>query len=438
MSAEAPALATDHAVPRAAWAPWAVLACLASWPWVAPANVAVALAALATLAWLALRRFRGGDGLLSREAWALASALFFSYWLPELFSCIDASDGRRALLEVLAGLRFLPLLWLAAIAVHRERDRRIVYGGIAAIVALWTLDGLAQALTGHSLRGIANVEAGSGVVRISGIFGAAHPHLGQVLATLAAFPLGLAARRLGASGWIGVALTIGTVIVLTGSRAAMLSFALVLIAGGWRLLGWKRLLGVFAAAVVGVAALAVAFPQTLHERIARSEAVFHGGIDGLDAASNGRVRIWGAALCMAREHPINGVGVRGYRDHYAACAPKLDTSPPWGEGGALHAHQLVLEVLSETGMIGLLLWGIGTAIAIRAWRWASANARARAAMPALALAVTVFPFNTHLAFYSSFWGGLFLLLVGLYAGALFGDDAPADATTAAASAAKPA
>src|SRR3546814_18165828 len=36
----------------------------------------------------------------------------------------------------------------------------------------------------------------------------------------------------------------------------------------------------------------------------------------------------------------------------------------------------------------------------------------------LALAVTVFPFNTHLAFYSTFWGGLTLLLVALFAGSL--------------------
>jgi hypothetical protein len=36
----------------------------------------------------------------------------------------------------------------------------------------------------------------------------------------------------------------------------------------------------------------------------------------------------------------------------------------------------------------------------------------------LALAVTVFPFNTHLAFYSTFWGGFTLLLAALYAGSL--------------------
>ena len=45
-----------------------------------------------------------------------------------------------------------------------------------------------------------------------------------------------------------------------------------------------------------------------------------------------------------------------------------------------------------------------------------ARERARPAM--WALAVTVFPFNTHLAFYSTFWGGLTLLLAALYAGSL--------------------
>lgn len=428
MPTSSPATADAIAVadtPRAGWAPWWLLACIVAWPWPAPANVVVSLGAIFVTAWLGLRRFRGGDALLSREAWALSSALFFSYWLPELFSCVGALDARRTVYEVLAGLRFLPLLWLAAIAVHRDRDRRIMYGGIAVIATLWALDGLLQALTGHSLGGAANVEAGSGVIRISGIFGAHHPHLGQVLASLAAFPLGWAWRRAGVSGWLAAAALLGVVVVLSGSRAALLTLVLVLLFSGWRRLGWKRLLAVFAVGAVAIAALGIAFPRELHDRITRSEAVFAGGLAGLDTASNGRIRIWGAALCMAREHPVAGVGVRGYRDAYARCAPAMPTPPPWGEGGALHAHQIVLEVLSETGMIGLMLWLIGAALAIRAWRCADAAARNRAAIPALALAVTVFPLNTHLAFYSSFWGGVMLVLVGLYVGALFGEDTPA-------------
>ena len=414
---------TDLA-PRARWAPWVVLAFVALWPWPGVADGVLSLGAIATVAWLGLRRFRGGDALLSREAWALTSALFFSYWLPELLSSIDAIDPLRSLREVAVDLRYLPFLWLAAIAVHRSEDRRIVYLGIAAIALLWALDGLLQATTGWSIGGAASAD------RVSGVFGK-HLRLGQVLASLAAFPLGMLARRAGAIGWLGVAMLMGTVILFAGSRAAWLTFALVLLFSGWRLLGWKRLLGVFAAGAIGVVVLAAIFPRDLHERIERTEAVFSGDAAGLDRALSGRLRIWEAAVCMIEEHPINGVGVRGYREAYAGCAPRLGP-PAWGKGGALHAHQIVLEILTETGVLGLLLWLIGAALAIRAWRFASPQARTRAAIPAIALAVTVFPLNTHLAFYSSFWGGLALLLTALYAGALFGEDAQApDAARAA-------
>jgi len=417
-------IAPADAATRAHWAPWWVLVCVAVWPWSAVGEVSLALGAIAAVVWLGVSRFRGSDALLSREAWALTSALFFSYWLPELFSCFDAIDRLRSLYEVLVDLRFLPFLWLAAIAVHRDEDRRIVYVGIAIITMVWAMDGLLQAMTGYSMGGHASAD------RISGVFGAQHPHLGQMLASLAAFPLGIAGRRAGVVGWFGAALLIGVVILLSGSRAAWITFGLVLLFGGWRLLGWKRMLGVFAVGALGLVVLAAVFPRDMHDRIARTEDVFSGSAIGLDQALSGRLRIWEAAVCMIREHPINGVGVRGYRDAYAACAPQNLGPPAWGKGGALHAHQIVLEILSETGVLGLLLWSIGAALAIRAWRWATPAARARAAIPAVALAVTVFPLNTHLAFYSSFWGGLTLLLAALYAGALFGTEATTDSSNA--------
>jgi O-antigen ligase len=43
-----------------------------------------------------------------------------------------------------------------------------------------------------------------------------------------------------------------------------------------------------------------------------------------------------------------------------------------------HAHQIVLEILAETGVLGLLLWLAAVAQAWRAWRYAP-PARERAA-----------------------------------------------------------
>ena len=59
-------------------------------------------------------------------------------------------------------------------------------------------------------------------------------------------------------------------------------------------------------------------------------------------------------------------------------------------------------------------------VAWRAWRYADAAARDQSRPAMLALAVTVFPLNTHLAAYSTFWGGVLLLLAALYAGSLLG------------------
>ena len=82
----------------------------------------------------------------------------------------------------------------------------------------------------------------------------------------------------------------------------------------------------------------------------------------------------------------------------------------------------MLEILAETGVLGLLLWLAGAAMAWRAWRYADAASRERARPAALALLVTVFPLNTHLAFYSAFWGSVLLLLAALYAGSLLADE----------------
>jgi O-antigen ligase len=395
------------------WTPWLVVAYVALWPTVGPAEAVLSLGALASLAVLSWRRFRDGTALLSREAWALVTALFFCYWLPELFSAFDAIDSARAWREVLQDLRYLPFMWLVAIAVASRRGRKFVFVGIGLITLAWTLDAAVQAATGYSLGGSNSSD------RLSGIFGAGNLKLGLVLATLSPFALDATARRYHAAGWITVALVLGGVIMLAGSRASWIVYALVLLMSGWRRIGRRRLLLVMALGAVVASVLAFSFSAQFESRIARSSEILSGDVHGLDEALSGRWSIWRAAGGMVRAHPVNGVGARGFRDAYAHYAAPDDFWLSRGEGGALHAHQIVMEILSETGFLGLALWLMGAALAVRAWRWALPNARARSAVPALALAVTAFPFNTSLAFYSNFWGGVFLLLLALFAGALF-------------------
>ncbi|MFN3310532.1 MAG: O-antigen ligase family protein [Thermomonas sp.] len=419
------------------WAPGWVLLVVALWPLHGIATALLALGALLAAGDLALRRFRGGLGLMSGPAWALTCVLFAAYWLPELLSLIGAVDWVQGLRKVLADILILPLLWLAAAAVAPVRGRQVVFTGLGLIALAWTADALIAAATGTSplfwlldqgrlaLLGqpLCLPQDVIAPGRLAGVFGPCNPKLGIVLASLSPFALEMAWQRAGRPGWVLAALAIGAVVLLAGARAAWLTYALVLLWSGWRALGRRELLALLAVMLLGMGALATRSPL-LQERVQRSAQMLAAEPQAVDAALSGRLRIWSGALCMLRAHPLNGVGVRGFRAAFPACDPHPERVPAWGAGPPLHAHQLVLEVASETGLIGLLLWLAGAALAWRAWRYADPVARARAHPAMLALAVSVFPLNTHLAAYSTFWGSVLLLLAGLYAGSLWGPVEP--------------
>jgi O-antigen ligase len=351
----------------------------------------------------------------------LLLAMLGCYVGAALLSSFDAVAPGKSWGTTAGLLRFAPLGLYACFALRREDRLRALYFAVAVVVGLWALDAWLQALTGWSLGGHAQAE------RISGIFGADNLKLGPTLAVLAPFALGAACERWGRSGLVLAFVALLGPVLLAGSRAGWLCFGLVGLAFAWREAGSARRflvwcgLGVLLVALAG--ALAWQASGRFHERMERTLAVFDGGPQGLDQALTGRPSIWRASARMIADHPWNGVGVRGFRYAYPDYAPADDhflVEEACGVGeGACHAHQLVLEVLSETGTIGLLLWLVGATLAWRAWRRCSGAARARAFPATVALAVMVFPLNTHLAFYSAWWGLLFAWLLGLWCAALY-------------------
>ena len=134
---------------------------------------------------------------------------------------------------------------------------------------------------------------------------------------------------------------------------------------------------------------------------------------------------------MALAHPVNGVGVRAFRYAYPEFAQPTD---PWVRPaspenvanaravGASHPHQLLLEILTETGLVGLALWGFASFVLVRVWRQTSSTNRAQAWPYGCALLVLIFPINTHTAMYSSFWAGVLWWLVAMLSAELDGSD----------------
>ena len=347
----------------------------------------------------------------------LALWLFTCYWAPALLSAFAAVDPGKTWSSVAGILRFLPFALFTGWTLRDARRWPVFNAALAAVVALWVLDAYVQAAFGHSLGGAAEAE------RVSGIFGAGNLKLGPALAVLSPFVLLAARARFGRRGLVVAALLLAAPVLLAGSRAAWISYALVCV-----LLAWhetrdaKRFLLALALLALGIGAITT---WALHDssrfgaRVERSLLALRGTDAALDEASAGRLSIWGTALAMSAAHPLTGVGVRGFRYAYPEYAAANDRFVDRASAtGAAHAHQIVLEVLSETGVIGLAGWLAGVWLALRAWRRADARARVRALAPGLALLAMCFPVNTHLAFYSAWWGLLFWWLLAAYCAAL--------------------
>jgi O-antigen ligase len=397
------------------WAPYWVIAFVALWPTVGIAEALLGLGALFGLCLLLWQKFRHNTKILSREAWLMTLAFFLVYWLPELFSAFDALDSKKAWHEVLIDLRYLPFLWLVVQSVSHASSRKRVFAGIAIITLLWTLDGLIQVFTGWSIGGAMTQD------RLSGIFGSDNLKLGLVLAILSPFALNWSHQRFGKRGWYISAFAMSVVILWAGARAAWLMYGLVVLLSGWHILN-KKQWALFVLAAISVLMLSYAASPELRARFDRTEQVLLGQTQTTNHALSGRISIWRAALAMSADHPINGVGIRNFRLAYPHYALADDPFMTGGQQGAFHAHHWILEVLSETGGIGLLCWLFGLYAMWRAWRWSPPQAREYAFTPMIAIVAMLFPLNTHLAFYSTFWGGCWLLLLALYAGCLGAQD----------------
>lgn len=366
----------------------------------------------------ALRDHAGARLLL----WLLAA-----YVGAALISSVDSLAPGKSWGTVASLLRYVPLGLYACFAIRRDDKLQALYLAVAAVLAVWTVDAWVQILTGWSLGGHAEPE------RISGIFGAANLKLGPSLSVLSPFLLWAAERRWGTKGLLLAFVLVLGPVLMSGSRASWLCYALVALAFAWRVARRPtRFLAVIGGLVVIVTlagAVAWKSSERFQLRMERTVQAFTGSSASIDVALTGRLDIWRTSVAMFEAHPINGVGVRAYRYAYPRFAPPNDhfvvSLEACGPGeGACHAHQWLLEVLTETGVLGMLCWLAAIAAALTAWRRVGPSAREQAFPATLALGVMLFPLNTHLAFYSAWWGLLFAWLLGLWCAALYVHPSP--------------
>jgi O-antigen ligase len=150
-------------------------------------------------------------------------------------------------------------------------------------------------------------------------------------------PLALSFSR---GAWIATAATCALQLALAGPRRAL-----------------KVAAAVTAAGVVLVGGFGVGTAM-LQERISSITQV----TDAPDQSVTDRYTMWAAATAMWREHPLAGVGLKGFPEHRDGNASLAlsSGSDTQGAGAAflkqplLSPHNMYLLVLSEQGLIGLL------------------------------------------------------------------------------------
>ncbi len=333
------------------------------------------------------------------------SLLFLCIWVPIALSVPDSLWFKKSLSTALTYPRIylagIYIIWMLREDLARQRLLKLS----AWLLLFWVFDALMQAVVGYDLLGYAYPE------RLNGLFGPDNWKLGLSLAMLSPVVWEYVSRQ-GAKwqlalAWLGTA----AVVLLASNRESWIVFALATVMWVWvyaRRLGFHplKLLApiVLIAAVAGAGAYQVnpKFAQRVDQSIGALDLTY----ESLNMASSFRVHLWNNALTVLENHPVNGAGVRSYRYAYAQYAEPDDPYLSPDGTGMIYAHQLVLEVGSETGAIGLAGLLVFFVVLIRSGRGLSANPMAWAAW--LGAFCWLFPVNTHTALYSAYWS----LLIG--------------------------
>jgi len=345
--------------------------------------------------------------------------LFLCFWLPMLLSSLDSYDAQKSWIHTLAAIRFPMAAIGLGVLLHTPSLRWKALGWSAGILVFWAVDGFVQLVFGYDLFGVpAHPD------RLNALFFSRYQFYGPVMAMLSPLLLEYARRRWPAWAWaMAFALIMGAVMI-AGMRSGWL--AMIMVVAVYAILMLRRenrelrriTLVIPVLAVIVIAASYAASPL-FQQRVATSLSLAHGTAGALDEASSLRVPIFRTAWRMYRAHPVNGVGVRAFPIAYLEFADPDDVHVrnAGGKQGATHAHNVVLEVMADTGTIGLLGLAAGFILAWWRWRAMSPGTRQEAFPYALALVLVLFPLNTHFAIYGTYVSSLVWVLAGLWASA---------------------
>lgn len=369
----------------------------------APADMVISAIALLFLA----RSYFGlGWGWL-RTPWLSAALLFWSYLL--LVSALAIEPG-ESFGRALPFIRFI--LFAAALQHWLLIDRhgiKTFLAVLAAAVGFVILDCLYQYITGVDILG----KTAEGAFRLSGPFNndVAGTFIAKTSLPLLGWWFAWSITRGHLSWLVGgtLAALIGAVIMLTGERMALgtYGFGLALMVICIKEVRLPLILtGLVALAGLGAT---IATNPTLHERY-----IGH-TLNDVDDFWSGR---YGIIIVKAfkvwQEEPLTGVGLKNFR---LTCeTPNFDHQGPVDSWCFTHPHNPYMELLSETGSLGLLLFLLVIGLVLRdlSAGWQRTRPDFPLAVAASAsLILFLWPLLLSKSLFSNWNGMLLWLMIGL-------------------------
>lgn len=300
---------------------------------------------LVFLAWLAAFAYRPavlGD-LLRRHGALVAGVAGLVLWLTVSVAWSERPDiGLTLVSWYLAGAVFL----MTGTLVADECHVRWVLAALVAGTAITALAGLGGTPFGA---GLPFVDSAVLEDRLQG--GVADPNFfASVLVAAIALSGGLIAGARGLPARAGLLALIGLFtlsVAATQSRGGLLAFLAAAVAAVLVLRGRRLVLLGLVGFLLAVSAVAFSASPDALERVTTFE---EGG--------TGRTDIWKVSLAIARDHPVIGVGIGNFAVHsprYVDQVGPLERVDLIAED-LLVAHSFYLELLTETGVIGLALF----------------------------------------------------------------------------------
>ena len=344
------------------------------------------------------------EAILSTPGMKKAAMLFACIALPGLISLLFSVNLDRGISAVFRFAAYALAAWVVLSVKIEEGDAKRIMSFLGILLVAWAVDGFVQLLTGVSLLGDPLVELGEEGAIVTGSLQLGY---GATLAILSPFFLE-ALRRAGGMGVGILSLPVYAAIVMSGHQSSAV-LALIGLAG-WAMLalrnkevGAKRqVTGFVISAIIGLLLgvyLSVVTGQvsTLAEAPARYQSFLY------------QSQLWELSWQAFMDHWLTGVGMRGFGTY--ALATDASTIPGLAE--TWHSHLTILEVISETGLVGLIGYGL-----LLRWLWGYVqDERIHVAVAGLTALLAVFPLGTAVGMYSYIGGNLifltFTLLIAL-------------------------